>query len=155
MRLILSTLVLATLAATFFSGRAEALSEAEYGSYLRSDPKIASLDRELNREFKKAIVKIRQESQFVLRDDQREWLRKREALVQRIMRDRGIRSKSAAIAVLLESRIGYLKCFGGHPIGKRKTYMWLLREGQDSSFDWKFCERFDRTGLDIYNDRDF
>ena len=89
--------------ATLLPGRSEALSEAEYSSLLKSNPKIASLDKDLNREYKKAMGKFRKgaETPSILRDSQKKWLRNREQLIQRIMRDRGIKSRAEAVALLL------------------------------------------------------
>ena len=102
MKKTISILALVALA-TLLPGRSEALSEAEYSSLLKSNPKIASLDKDLNREYKKAMGKFRKgaETPSILRDSQKKWLRNREQLIQRIMRDRGIKSRAEAVALLL------------------------------------------------------
>ena len=152
----ISILALVALA-TLLPGRSEALSEAEYSSLLKSNPKIASLDKDLNREYKQAMGKFRKgaETPSILRDSQKKWLRNREQLIQRIMRDRGIKSRAEAVALLLESRVGYLHCIEWQQIeGSRKTYAWAVREELQDKGDDDFCVPFQDGDLVKYNEEE-
>ncbi|MBO4296580.1 MAG: DUF1311 domain-containing protein [Desulfovibrio sp.] len=113
MKRILSSLAMAALAAAFLPGTATALSEAEYSALLESSPQIADLDKRLNQEWKQALAKMKPQGKDLLRKDQRDWLRRREDIMQRIMRVKGLKSRPEACAFMLEVRIGYLRCIEG------------------------------------------
>ncbi len=110
MKRIFSSLAMAMIASAFLPGNSSALSEAEYSAFLKSHPRIETLDKELNQEWKHALARMKPGSTRALRYDQRDWLRRREDIMQLIMRVKGLKSRPEACAFMLEVRIGYLRC---------------------------------------------